>query len=216
MSDGICRAACLTLGRRLDLDRGTILRALCKLRAAGLIEDLTPGLRNRPHLLRPTRQAAALITQPPAETHRAADPGDAGAAVVENDNNAAASGVGVTESDNRCGAEPHPAVAECSKNQTLLRDKKEEEELSDHQILYYRERVEYANQNILTFYKCRAIVHCRFETVKDGCLVISHPDAAFLNKADDGFRRLYERTLSQYLLEGEARVIFVRRDPCRL
>jgi hypothetical protein len=199
MSDGVCRAACPTLAARLGLDRSTILRALQKLRETGLLEDLTPGLRNRPHVLRPTARSGT-------------DPWDARVSVAESNSDGLDQQVGVAENDNRCSAERHPAVAQSNMNQTLLRDIRKDEELNRGQILFYRERVEYANQNLLTFNRCRAIVHCRFEAVAEGHLVISHPDVNFLSRVDDGFRRLYEKTLAQYLPEGEVRVVFVQRD----
>jgi DNA-binding MarR family transcriptional regulator len=200
MSGGVCRAACATLGARLGLDRGTILRALQKLRDAGLLEDLTPGLRNRPHVLKPTPRALALIARVP---HPAAAAPDTGFPDDE---------AGVAENDRGCGMEQQSAVVQSNLNQTLLRDRDIEEELTCDQFEFYRERVAYANQNLLTFNRCRPVVHCRFETIKDNCLVISHPDAWFLSRISADFRRLYEKTLAPYLPEGEVRVEFVLRE----
>jgi hypothetical protein len=211
MSDGVCRASCQTVGQRLGLSRVTILRTLHQLCEARLVEDLTPGLRNRPHILRPTSRALALIARQAdltcdrinTEQDRDISQSDTGMSEIT---------PGVSESDSHCIQERHPAVSESDMNQTLLRDQRNEDKLSIDQVLDYRARVTYANQNILTFNRCKAVVYCRFERITEGRLVISHPDAWFLSRVNEDFRSLYEKTLSQYLPEREVNVEFVLRE----
>jgi len=51
MHDGICRASTTTIGNRLDLSRRTVMRCLARLIELGYLEDKTPGLKNRPHVI---------------------------------------------------------------------------------------------------------------------------------------------------------------------
>ncbi len=51
MSDGICRASTTTIGNRLSLSRRTVQRSLTRLVELGYLEDKTPNLKNRPHIL---------------------------------------------------------------------------------------------------------------------------------------------------------------------
>ncbi len=50
MQDGVCKASVETIADNLGIDRKTVIRAQKKLVEAGLIVDVTPGLRNRPHI----------------------------------------------------------------------------------------------------------------------------------------------------------------------
>lgn len=50
MQDGVCKASIETIAENLGIDRKTVIRAQKKLVDAGLIIDVTPGLRNRPHI----------------------------------------------------------------------------------------------------------------------------------------------------------------------
>jgi len=53
MRDGVCRASVATLAARLNMDTSTIRRHLKTLTDSGYLQDLTPGLRNRPHIYQP-------------------------------------------------------------------------------------------------------------------------------------------------------------------
>lgn len=57
MRDRVCRASLETLSAHLNLDRGTVLRHIKKLCAAGYLRDLTPDRRNAPHVYADTGQA---------------------------------------------------------------------------------------------------------------------------------------------------------------
>jgi hypothetical protein len=50
MKDGICKASIATLAARLNVNRLTIIHHLDILTAAGYLKDLSPNLRNRPHI----------------------------------------------------------------------------------------------------------------------------------------------------------------------
>lgn len=54
MRDGVCRAGLEALGAALGLHPATVLRHLKALCRAGYLEDLTPHLRNKPHIYRDT------------------------------------------------------------------------------------------------------------------------------------------------------------------
>lgn len=52
MQDGVCKASVETIAKELGINRMTVIRAQERLDAAGLIVDLTPDLRNKPHVHR--------------------------------------------------------------------------------------------------------------------------------------------------------------------
>jgi hypothetical protein len=199
MTDGVCRASVHTLSTRLGMHRLTVMRATRHLVEVGLLKDLTPSRRNYPHVLRPTRLGLALISSVPP-------------AVSLSDSAVQKTRPAVSESDTGCIFVIQRAVSESDMNKTLLRNKERDSECEKHPDDYYREKVDYANQNLLTFYRCRAIVYCRFEAVESNRIVISHPDPHFLAGAGKDFRQLYEKTLAQYLPEGEVNVEFVLRE----
>ena len=52
LRNGVCYASLASLAARLGLNRSTVQRQIARLIEAGLLEDRTPGLRNRPHVYR--------------------------------------------------------------------------------------------------------------------------------------------------------------------
>jgi len=60
MKDKVCRASLETLARMTGLSKATVQRNLAKLVEAGYLKDLTPGLRNRPHVYADTGQAQII------------------------------------------------------------------------------------------------------------------------------------------------------------
>ena len=62
MREKVCRASIASLAARLGINRVTVMRHIDLLQAEGLIRDLSPELRNRPHVYVVTMQAAKLIS----------------------------------------------------------------------------------------------------------------------------------------------------------
>jgi DNA-binding transcriptional regulator YhcF (GntR family) len=62
MRERVCRASIANLAARLGINRLTVMRHIELLTSEGLIKDLSPTLRNRPHVYVVTRQAAQLIS----------------------------------------------------------------------------------------------------------------------------------------------------------
>lgn len=60
--EGVCRAGEQRIAKDLDIGRMTIRRAKQKLTELGYIEDMTPGLRNRPHIYR-VRRCTTVVQQ---------------------------------------------------------------------------------------------------------------------------------------------------------
>ena len=81
MQDRVCRASLDTLSAHLHLDRGTVLRHIKKLCAAGYLRDLTPDRRNAPHVYADTGQAGRKQT-PAAPDRRGPGPEFAGEAEI--------------------------------------------------------------------------------------------------------------------------------------
>jgi len=50
MADGVCRASLDTISKAIGLDKATVSRHLKTLCSDGYLRDLTPSLRNRPHV----------------------------------------------------------------------------------------------------------------------------------------------------------------------
>jgi hypothetical protein len=61
MKDGVCKANQETIADRLCLKRETVNRYLAKFVTAGFLQDLTPLLRNRPHIYRDTGKASLRV-----------------------------------------------------------------------------------------------------------------------------------------------------------
>ena len=58
MREGVCRASLRRLAQLLGCNQSTVQRHLRRLITEGYLEDTTPGLRNRPHIVRVTDKAA--------------------------------------------------------------------------------------------------------------------------------------------------------------
>ncbi len=204
MSGHVCRASTQTLATRLGVHRATVLRAFQVLHKAGLIEDLTPGVHNRPHRLRPSPRALEMIA---AEPEKAELP-----AVTACDSRVDAHAPGVAAADTGCGIQQHPAGAKSDMNQTLLTNELKDEEQDDALEIFYQDNVEYINQEILVFDRCRSIVHCRFHAFTGSRFQISHPDPFFLRALNGGFQQLYEKKLSLFIPDPELKVEFILRE----
>lgn len=61
MADGVCRAAVGKIGARLGMSERTIIRHLEKLTKNGYLFDMTPDLRNKPHIYADTGKIAIKI-----------------------------------------------------------------------------------------------------------------------------------------------------------
>ncbi|MBN2257977.1 MAG: helix-turn-helix domain-containing protein [Anaerolineaceae bacterium] len=106
MSDNVCKATLQTLANRLSVNRLTIIRAIRVLVTAGLIVDLTPDLRNRPHIYRLTEVAQTLVnTSAVSESDTEPE-----VSVSESDRTGAPEPSAVTESDGGSQPELPPAV----------------------------------------------------------------------------------------------------------
>jgi DNA-binding MarR family transcriptional regulator len=95
MTDNVCKATLQTIADRLSVNRITIIRAIQVLITADLIEDLSPGLRNRPHIYRLTDKAQSLVR---ASTVSESDTQPV-ESVTESDSTGASDTPAVTESD---------------------------------------------------------------------------------------------------------------------
>lgn len=62
MEDHVCRASLEKLGERIGVDRVTVLRHIKVLCDHGYLEDLTPDVRNRPHVYADTGKAGLVIS----------------------------------------------------------------------------------------------------------------------------------------------------------
>jgi len=61
MEDGVCKASLDTLSQGLGVDRATVMRHAAALVEDGYLKDLTPDLRNRPHVYADTGKASIRI-----------------------------------------------------------------------------------------------------------------------------------------------------------
>ena len=50
MQDNVCKASLETLGKKIGIDRATVMRHIKSLCDDGYLSDLTPDLRNKPHV----------------------------------------------------------------------------------------------------------------------------------------------------------------------
>ena len=57
MEEGVCKASMTKIARRIGVDRATVHRHIKALCEAGYLKDLTPGLRNCPHIYADTGRA---------------------------------------------------------------------------------------------------------------------------------------------------------------
>ena len=61
MKDGVCRATIEHIAERIHVDRTTVMRHIGLLVDSGYLEDLTPLLRNKPHIYRDTGKVSMTI-----------------------------------------------------------------------------------------------------------------------------------------------------------
>lgn len=62
MEDGVCRASLEKIGDSIGVDRVTVLRHIKDLCDRGYLEDLTPDVRNRPHVYADTGKAGLVLS----------------------------------------------------------------------------------------------------------------------------------------------------------
>lgn len=106
MKDAVCKASLKNIAEELNISPATVMRHTKKLCAAGYLKDLTPGLRNRPHVYVDTGKAGRQR------------------AIVKN-NDVAESKSGVAESQSGV-AESNVGVAESQLNRVFKRESKRE------------------------------------------------------------------------------------------
>lgn len=118
MTDRVCKASLDTLAGELNLSRMTVIRSLRDLVTDGYLRDLSPEIRNRPHVLKVTEKLATMAKW---------------GGIVEGITNLdtkesegiSKSDTTVTKCDSGCNNVLQPGVTICDLNQTLLRDKEE-------------------------------------------------------------------------------------------
>jgi DNA-binding transcriptional ArsR family regulator len=121
MRDGICRASVSTIADRLKLNRSTIQRHISVLITDGYLLDLSPDLRNRPHIYKiaPHKFTQMKTSSIPSESPLS----DANSATAD------------AETSSRCGKIEHRSDANCIMSETFLRDEiKENKEENDTPI----------------------------------------------------------------------------------
>ncbi len=62
MEDQVCKASLETIGDGIGVDRATVMRHAKELCEAGYLKDLTPDLRNRPHVYADTGKAGLTVS----------------------------------------------------------------------------------------------------------------------------------------------------------
>lgn len=122
MEDSVCRAAQETIAADLGLSRSTVIRSTSQLVNDGYLKDLTPELRNRPHILADSGKLSIVVK------FGAVDKGVSESnSTVSERNSEKRDGVSernstVSESNSGCVTKQQRAVSERHMNQTLLRD----------------------------------------------------------------------------------------------
>jgi hypothetical protein len=104
MTDGVCKASLDTLAEHLNLNRATVMRRIKILVSDGYLDDLTPGLRNHPHIYRDTGKAkeesvALSNTKNKKEVLQKVAVTQSQAGVAESNGSVAQSNAGVAESN---------------------------------------------------------------------------------------------------------------------
>jgi len=69
MEDGVCKASLEKISEEIGIDRATVMRHAKDLCDAGYLKDLTPDLRNRPHVYADTGKASLEISITVAESN---------------------------------------------------------------------------------------------------------------------------------------------------
>jgi hypothetical protein len=93
MEDGVCKAALEAIADGIGVDRATVMRHAKELVDAGYLKDLTPDLRNRPHVYVDTGKAGLAIS-----ISGVAESKSKNTTVAESNTSVAQSNVGVAES----------------------------------------------------------------------------------------------------------------------
>jgi len=62
MKDGVCKASMSTIAEHLGIDRATVLRHAQALCDSGYLKDLSPDLKNKPHIYKDTGKAGLNIS----------------------------------------------------------------------------------------------------------------------------------------------------------
>lgn len=62
MGDGVCKASLETISEAIGVDRATVMRHAKELCDDGYLKDLTPDLRNRPHVYADTGKAGLSVS----------------------------------------------------------------------------------------------------------------------------------------------------------
>lgn len=120
MRDGICRASVSTIADRLKLNRSTIQRHISVLITDGYLLDLSPDLRNRPHIYKiaPHKFTQIKTSSIPSESPLS----EANSATAD------------AETSSPCGNLQHRSDANCIMSETFLRDEiRENKEENDTQ-----------------------------------------------------------------------------------
>lgn len=100
MEDQVCKASLEKIGESIGVDRVTVMRHIKQLCDGGYLKDLTPDLRNRPHIYVDTGKAGIKVSiYGVAESNTSpADVSESNTSVSENDSAVTQSNRGVSES----------------------------------------------------------------------------------------------------------------------
>jgi DNA-binding MarR family transcriptional regulator len=210
MTDHVCKASIQTISDRIGYHRTTVIRALHTLIEAGLVKDLTPDLRDRPHILRPTEKALRWIEANPVEQDQGDEPAEQG--VAESDTKSGSIPPGNAESDSGSSCERHLGVAGTDMNHTLLKDLRRDNDISQELKEFYQSKVDYINRQQLAFYREKPIIYCRFHSFDGKVFKISHPDPNYVEHLNAGFRMLYLNTLTLWISIPDFQVEFIERE----
>jgi hypothetical protein len=100
MEDGVCKASLEKIGDSIGVDRVTVLRHIKDLCDRGYLEDLTPDVRNRPHVYVDTGKAGLVLSLSGVAQSNTKEKGVAerNSGVAESDSTVAQRNRGVAES----------------------------------------------------------------------------------------------------------------------
>lgn len=116
MVDMVCKASEETLAEELNLSRATIIRSKRNLVIDGFLMDLTPDLRNRPHILKTTDKLMTVAKwKQVADTVAESNSAESGSGAESNST--------VAESNSGCVNLQQPTVAESLKSESSLSNK---------------------------------------------------------------------------------------------
>jgi DNA-binding Lrp family transcriptional regulator len=100
MEDHVCRASLERIAASIGVDRATVMRHIKDLCDRGYLEDLTPDVRNRPHVYRDTGKAGLTLSLSGVAQSNTSEKGiaESKTAVAESHSTVAQSNRGVAES----------------------------------------------------------------------------------------------------------------------